>query len=82
MLDAAVGGVGNAHRIQTAANGGLDGIHKGLILLLMGLQVGHNGIVFIGGQIPQRDIFQLPLDLLHTKPVRQRSIDIHGLPAF
>ena len=23
-----------------------------------------------------------PLDLLHTEPVRQRSVDIHGLPAF
>ena len=27
----------------------------------------------------ERDILQLPLDLLHAEPVRQRRIDLHGL---
>ena len=48
----------------------------------MGIEVIHDLIVGIGHQVLEGDVLQLPLDLLHTQAVRQRRVNIHGLPAF
>ena len=82
VLDTAVGFVVDTHTGKTLSDPLLNGTHKGFILLLVGIQVADN--ICVGGriQIPQGDIFQLPLDLLHTKTVGKGGIDIHGFPAL
>ena len=82
MLDPAVGLVVDAHGGKPLGDFVLDGAHEHLILLLVGVEVIHDLIVGIGHQVLEGDILQLPLDLLHTQAVRQRRVNIHGLPAF
>ena len=48
----------------------------------MGHQVGGDLLVFLGGQIPQGGVLQLPFYLLHTKAVGQGRVDVHGLLAL
>ncbi len=82
MLDPAIGLVGNAHGGKPLGDLVLNGAHEHLVLLLVGVQIVHDLVVGIGHQVLQGDVLQLPLDLLHTKPVRQRRVDVHGLLAF
>ena len=82
VLDPTVGGVMDAHIRQPGGDLLLNGTHKRLILLPVGLQIGHNVLVARRVQIAQSNILQLPFDLLHTEPVSKRRIHIHSLPAL
>ena len=82
VLNATIGGVLDAHGSQSLGDGLLDGAHERFILLFVGTEVCHDFVILSGVQIPQRGIFQFPLDLLHTKTVCQRCVDVHGLPAL
>ena len=57
------------NNLSVFRNIALDGAHKGFILLLMFEKVIGNGVIVVRYQITQRDIFQFPFDLLHTKTV-------------
>ena len=48
VLDAPVGGVLNAHGVEPVGNLELDGLHKGLILLPVGIQIAGDLRVFLG----------------------------------
>ena len=48
VLDAAIGGVLNAHGVEPVGNLELDGLHKGLILLPVGIQIAGDFRVFLG----------------------------------
>ena len=82
VFDPTIGGVVQTHAHQTFLHLVLNGIHKSLILLFMGRQIAHNALISYRIQIPQRNILQFPLDLLHTEPVRQRRIHVHGFPTL
>ena len=79
MLDPAINAPVNAHRRQAGGDAGLNALHKGRSLFLMGVQVIHNLVVAIGIQVLEAGVLQFPFDLLHAKPVGQRGVDIHGL---
>ena len=66
VLNASIGLVVDAHGGQAPGDFVLNGAHEHLVLFLVGVQVIHNLVVGIRRQIPQGDILQLPLDLLHT----------------
>ena len=82
VLDPSVGGVVDAHGGQALGDLVLDGAHEGLVLLLVCLEVGHDLVILHGGEVAQRGILQLPLDLLHTKAVGKGRVDVHCLPAL
>ncbi len=82
VLDAAVGGGVDAHGGEPLGDLILDGAHEALVLLLVALQVRGDFLVFLGGEVAQGQILQLPLDPLHAKPVSQGGVDVHGLPAL
>ena len=82
VLDPPVGGVVDTHGGQALGDLVLDGAHKGLVLLLVGLKVGHDLVILHGGEVPQSGILQLPLDLLHTKAVGKGRVNVHCLPAL
>ena len=66
MLDPSVGGVVDSHGSQALGDLTLDGPHEGLVLLLVGLEVGGDLLIFHGGKVAQGGILQLPFDPLHT----------------
>ena len=66
VLDAAVGLVVNAHALQPLGDFLLNGAHEHLVLLFVGIEVVHNFVVGIRGQIPKGNVLQLPLNALHT----------------
>ena len=57
----------------------LDGLHKGVRLGLMGVEIAHDLVIALGIEVFEAGILQLPFDLLHAEPVGQRRIDVHGL---
>ncbi len=82
VLDTAVGGVLDAHGVEPPGDLLLNGAHEALVLIFVLLEVGRYLIVFLGSQIFEGGILQFPLDLLHTQPVGQGRVNIHGLPAL
>ena len=82
VLDPAVGLVVDTHAGQTLGDLLLNGAHEHLVLFFVGSQVIRDFLIGVRHQIPQGDVLQLPLDLLHTKAVRQRRVDVHGFPAL
>ena len=66
MLDPSVGGVVDSHGSQALGDLTLDGPHEGLVLLLVGLEVGGDLLIFHGGKGAQGGILQFPFDPLHT----------------
>ena len=79
VLDPPGDGAGNAHRGQPLGDAGLDGLHKHLGLLLVGVEIGHELFIAVGVEILQGAVLELPLDLLHAEAVRQGRVDVHGL---
>ena len=85
----AVDGVGVLHAaIDVAVDVGLpqaagdlvvDGGHEAVILSGLFIQSLHDLPVADGIQIFQAQILQLPLHLLHSQPVGNGGIDLHGL---
>ena len=66
MLDPSVGGVVDPHGGEPLGDLALNGAHEGLVLLLVGLEVGGDLLIFHGGKVAQGGILQLPFDPLHT----------------
>ena len=79
VLDAAIGGVVDAHGGKPLGDLLLNGAHEAFVLIFVLLEVGRYLIVFLGSQIFEGGILQFPFDLLHTKPVGQGRVDVHGL---
>ena len=79
VLDAAVDGAMDAHGGQARGDLALDGLHKGIRLGLMGVEIAHDLVIALGVEVFEAGILQLPFDLLHAEPVGQRRIDVHGL---
>ena len=79
VLDAAIGGVVDTHGGKPLGDLLLNGAHETFVLLLVLLEVGRYLIVFLGSQIFEGGVLQFPFDLLHTKPVGQGRVDVHGL---
>ena len=66
VLDPAVGLVVDADALQPLGDFLLNGAHEHLVLLFVGIEVVHNFVVGIRGQIPKGNVLQLPLNALHT----------------
>ena len=79
VLDTAVDFAVDAHAGKTRGDLGLDAPHELIGLFLVGVQIGHDLVVGLRLQILEGLVLQLPLDLLHTEPVGQGRIDLHGL---
>ena len=45
----------------------------------MAVEIAHDVAVIVRLQIAEAQILQLPFELLHTEPVRQRGVDVHRL---
>ena len=79
MLDAAIDGAVDADCRKARGDLALDGLHKGVRLGLMGVEIAHDLVIALGIEVFEAGILQLPFDLLHAEPVGQRRIDVHGL---
>ena len=79
VLDAAIDRAVDAHGGQTLGDLRLDGVHEVVGAFLVRLQIVDDLLISLGIEVLQRGVLELPLDLLHAEPVRQRRIDLHGL---
>ena len=79
MLDAAIDGAMDALVLHALLELGLGVGQKLLMGGEAGLQLGLDVIIAHRVEILEGQIFQFPLDALHTQAVSQRSVDLHGL---
>ena len=82
MLDASVDRAVDAHGGQSRGDLALNGAHKTISLLLMRFQIGHDAVISVRIEIFETGILQLPFNLLHTKTVCQRRVNVHRLAGF
>ena len=69
----------DADRRQLALQDVFDVIDVGLALLSFSGDSLDDLLVLIGVELGERQVFQLPLDVPHAEPVRERRVDVEGL---
>ena len=79
VLHAAVYDVLDAQLVQPLVHLVPGALHEGLILGLLGVQLGDDLLIADGVQVFQRQVLQLPLDALHAQTVGDGRVDLHGL---
>ena len=79
MLDAAIDRSVDADGGQPGRDLRLDGVHEAVGAVLVLFEIVDDLLIALRIEVLQRRVLQLPLDLLHTEPVRQRRVDLHRL---
>ena len=79
VLHPAVDDVLDPQLLQPVVDLDLDAAHEVLVLLVLGLQLGDDLLVADGVQVFEGQVLQFPLDALHTQPVGDGGVDLHGL---
>ena len=79
VLDPAVNRPVDADGGKPVGDFRLDGVHEVLRACLVFVQIVDDLLVALGVEVLQRHVFELPLDLLHAEPVRQRRVNFHRL---
>ena len=82
VLHAAVNDVIDLHVLEPLVDLRLGAVHESLVLRALGVQLGNDLIVADGIQIFQGEILQLPFHPLHSQPVGDGRIDLHGFQRF
>ena len=69
--------IGNMLLFQARFDLRLHALHKGLVLGLLGLERAGDLLVADGVEVLERQVFELPLDALHTEAVGDGRVDLH-----
>ena len=70
------------HVLEPLVDLRLGAAHESLVLRALGVQLGDDLIVADGIQIFQGEVLQLPFHPLHSQPVGDGRIDLHGFQRF
>ena len=82
VLDAARDGGMHAVELQPLADLRAHLVHEFFQRRHTRLERVRDGAVALGVEVEQREVFELPLDLLHAEAVRDGGVDLHRLEGF